>query len=189
MRGVLAAFAAVLMCCGCVQAPAFSIADDAEDRFSPKERIIQTKNNRLCAENGATRAVKDGFFLDFAYAPDAKSAAITVLATDKFDCAASRANRYYALKQVILLLDGRDRIAINLIGSLQSNVKPDCADTSEIAVGNIFISDLEKIANAKKIEAKIIGANRAATFEGYYIDEFFIPRTARFLETIRAAKN
>jgi hypothetical protein len=59
---------------------------------------------------------------------------------------------------------------------------------SETAYGTIALGDLERIASAKKVAAKIIGAKYEQTLEDIMIDDAFAPNTKKFLEAIAAIR-
>ncbi|MDR1451171.1 MAG: hypothetical protein LBI57_02375 [Helicobacteraceae bacterium] len=166
---VLVALAAVFGFCDTFPDLDFKIKVDT---VGTKEKIICTNGLRL---NYNSRS--GGVSLNFLAKnySDVVSVSLMNIFERKY-----RSGQYGKFERAILLLDDNKTITINMPRS--NEVGQD--EYVELGVGSITLQDLEKIANAKKIEVKIVGSDRNETIEHGQIDKNFIPNVKKFLEKI-----
>ncbi|MDR0747907.1 MAG: hypothetical protein LBE89_08510, partial [Helicobacteraceae bacterium] len=160
------------------------------DQFEKQDRVISTRGNRLGCELGAFSGQKDGLLFDYAF--NVKTKFITLHITDKFDYMGRGFSFFDPIQKIILLLDG-DKLEFTLrAGTKDYSGQTECEkhgcmkQLSETATGRITLDQLKTIANAKTIQAKIIGKKREAVLdEAYKIDVNFAPNTQKFLDAIK----
>jgi hypothetical protein len=193
MRGL-----ALLLVWACLLSSVEFSIEVKNDKFDGSKMVGSYFNLFSSAKKGTDekRDAYDDFFgayINFAQAIKADNSTETAIMFSDFTNGTEAETKriYNPIKEIIFLADG-EKISVKLwrydydhdLGSIQCSNGRCTSSTTEHATGLITLDKIKKIANAKTLEAKVVGGSYDTIYHANQIDKNFQKNTRSLIQAI-----